>query len=129
MRKIYSLAQQVIVWLGPTADGSDDVMDGHAHVAQVYREHLRGIGLANSIETESGNFEDRIEEERMFLADDENWSSPYFRRVIDDVVMTYAPLIRDHRLQKWLSRVWFSRIWIIQELSLARDTVFVCGDR
>lgn len=120
MRKIYSLAQRVIIWLGPTAEGSDDVMDAHAHVAQIFWKYHRTIPMGN--QPALANLD-------RFVATDETWSLPDFQDTINEVVMIYAPLIQDHKLQKWLSRDWFSRIWVIQELSLSRDAVFVCGEK
>lgn len=126
MRKIYTMAQKVIVWLGPAADGSDDVMDAHTHAAMVWREHLQTtVAYPLSMEELAGTNDTEIL--GTYLSTDENWWLPCFQRIIDEVVMIYAPLIRAHKIQKWLGRVWFSRIWIIQELSLARDAVFVCG--
>ncbi|KAK1776760.1 heterokaryon incompatibility protein-domain-containing protein [Copromyces sp. CBS 386.78] len=123
MRKIYSSAQQVFIWLGPTADGSDDVMDAHAHVAEIFREHYETGAL--------GDHGDAPQQYLVahFIKCKGYWLQPSFQHFIDEVVRIYAPLIRDHKLQKWLSREWFSRVWVKQELSLSRDAVFVCGNK
>lgn len=120
MRKIYSLAHQVIVWLGPAADGSDDVMDAHARVALLSSEFHQEMPTG---------IQPTWQALRNFYAIEQNWSLPTFQRLVDNVVKIYAPLIGNRKIQKWLNRDWFSRIWVIQELTLSRDAVFVCGDR
>lgn len=82
MRKIYSLAHQVIVWLGPTADGSDDVMDAHDCVAQILQEFDQSASIPH------------------LLMGDKKWSLPSFQGVVKELVMIYAPLIRDNKIQK-----------------------------
>ncbi|KAK3402242.1 heterokaryon incompatibility protein-domain-containing protein [Sordaria brevicollis] len=120
MRKIYSTAARVVIWLGPAADGSDDVMEAHSRVWQIVREyHLPAHRQGQSLHDHLVNTLDH----------DGNLSLPNFQRFRDEVARIYDPLIRDQRAQRWIDREWFSRIWVVQELSLSRDAVFMCGDK
>lgn len=120
MRKIYSSLEQVVIWLGLAADGSDDVMEAHARLAQIVQEnHLFTLDKGKSLHTKLSKA----------LGDVEQTSLPNFQHVMNEVVRIYNPLVRHHKIPKWIDREWFSRIWVIQELSLARDAVFRCGDK
>lgn len=118
MAKIYSQAVQVLIWLGPAADGSNELMDGLV---------LAGEKAAAS----------DIEE----LLTEENW--PKFikwttgqeldddshRRPFEDLCSEILPSLELQPLKAWFLRHWFHRVWIVQEFCLAKDAVFMCGGK
>ncbi|KAK3317049.1 heterokaryon incompatibility protein-domain-containing protein [Apodospora peruviana] len=103
MGKIYASATQVLVWIGPAADGSDDVMNA----MRVSGQWARDAGL-----------ESYYARERFHLL------QPIISNVHPDDPTTIL-----QSLKHWFERTWFTRLWVVQEFCLCPDTVFVCGDR
>ena len=119
MPRIYSMAKQVLVWLGPAGQGSDDAMDFYAKVGEAIRE--RGLQhycssemmplLGAAVQTEDPG--------------DQLWQKL-------NTVQTLARQLLLPRLQAmvdWDRRPWFGRVWVVQEFCFGADPVFVCGDK
>lgn len=138
MGQIYSRAMKVLVWLGPAADGSDEVMDALAelgreyvrcgekvlgegyewsgHVHSFMRDHwttFRAISASSSEEEEQN----------------ENWEPGEVQNLFEKTLQTVIKLEKRNKIKKWYTRPWFTRIWTIQEFCLCEDTVFVCGSK
>ncbi|KAK0508999.1 hypothetical protein JMJ35_008370 [Cladonia borealis] len=115
MQELYKKAESAVVWLGPAAEDSDAAMDA-----------LDSLGKMAS---EEGIMDLR-------KADYINWPYPdpqgrrsAKQKLIDDLVeqdSTEYP----HRAFKLLSeRSYWTRVWIVQEVSVSREVIFVCGWR
>lgn len=114
MKDIYSSAHQVIVWLGPAADGSDKVMDAFAEIGQ---EFLDKIG-------------DHTSEEHLLSVGrliEENIEQPGVVAFLSKAFKVFLGLKRERSFTRWVERSWFTRVWTIQEFCLCSDTVFACG--
>lgn len=121
MGSVYSAASQVLVWLGPTADGSDGLMDAWQEVGQ----NARDFGLEGYMTPKGFRAMSAI----MRNEDPNDETTMRFQVLLQHTVSVFAPLLRDMALKAWFERPYFSRVWIIQEFCLCTDTVFVCGTR
>ncbi|KAJ4351201.1 uncharacterized protein N0V89_006540 [Didymosphaeria variabile] len=110
MKDIYEGAARVVVWLGAEADGSGDAF-----------RILRKLG------------EGRQAEDALAYRDAhrsmEQPPSGYVRfRTFCREEAARLPLgFNMQAIHKLTLRPWWQRIWVVQELALARDVVFVCG--
>jgi hypothetical protein len=99
MGDVYTYADQVVVWLGEAEDESNMALE-------------RMPSLADSF----------------WAIKDHGWGY----RNIDEIVSLGLPHPSD---PVWLAaimvfgRPWFQRLWIVQEIVLARHSIFVCGER
>lgn len=114
MKDIYSSAHQVVVWLGPAADGSDKLMDAFAEIGQGFFDKLGDHTTEEYLLSVRRLIEKNIEQPGVVA----------FLRQAYKVV--YA-LKRDGYFARWEKRPWFTRVWTIQEFCLCSDTVFACG--
>ncbi|SPJ84141.1 related to HET-6OR heterokaryon incompatibility protein (het-6OR allele) [Fusarium torulosum] len=121
MGRIYSRAEQVPAWLGPAGDGSDALMDGCRDIGQ----RARDLGLESYLTRERYHLLEPI-------ATNENPADEVtrnFQALFADTVDIFAPLLKKMVLRNWFGRPYFTRAWIVQELCLCTDTVFVCGTK
>ncbi len=119
MGSIYGKAEQVLVWLGPSSDDSDRVMDILERVGQ----EARDIGF--------GELHRRADFEALrhvLSGEDPN----------DPLTTRWQALLKRNRpdyircvdaMSAWIRRPWFKRVWVLQEFCLGRDTVFICGTK
>ncbi|CAG7557570.1 unnamed protein product [Fusarium equiseti] len=121
MGRIYSAARQVLVWLGPAADASDDLMDAWQDIGQKARD----FGLEGYMAPEGFHAMSAI----MRNEDPTDETTMRFQNLLKHTVDVFTSLLRDMVLKAWFERPYFSRVWIIQEFCLCVDTVFVCGTR
>lgn len=97
MRLVYKLAEQVIIWLGPSSQDSDLLMslaktlDIHASRTKDWEQEWKSIEVANG--------------------------GP----ATEVSCRAYAAL------EQLLARPYFRRVWILQEVASARSAVVVCG--
>ncbi|KAH6689611.1 trafficking PGA2-domain-containing protein [Plectosphaerella plurivora] len=115
MSKVYALADEVIVWLGPAADESDAVMDlwataGQEGVDWGYENYSISDGHARLIAALFGQ---------------DHLTDPDFVELLERTWSRAAPLAE--AINKWLQRSWFRRVWIVQEFALNARVVFACG--
>ena len=109
MGDIYSKAQRVLAWLGPTDDDSDKAMDLFPKLV----DHLQTLDQKqNEKNIEKGNHEMSIDDTTLMQT------------------LNSLPELEEtnkRALHKLFLRPFFSRVWTLQELALGRDSVIVCG--
>lgn len=105
MDKIYSLASQVVVWLGPEQDDS-------AFAVQFLSEW--GAKVELDWQT-NGLILDENEESNLWMTFESDETPPSWPRSFDAIFAL-------------LARSYFERLWIRQEISLANDAVIVVGN-
>lgn len=97
MRLVYKLAEQVIIWLGPSSEDIDLLM-----------------GLANTLDLHASRTKSWEQEwESIVVANGGPATDMFYRAYM--------------ALDELLARPWFRRVWIIQEVASARSAVVVCG--
>ncbi|KAM0268902.1 hypothetical protein ACHAQH_009862, partial [Verticillium albo-atrum] len=119
MGQIYSKASKAIVWLGPSADGSNEVMDCLQDIGQA----------AHDLDFESYFAMDKIHSLHSMLnnldpIDEVGWQ---FKALVDRGASAFEPLY--WAVSAWNKRPWFQRVWTIQEVGLCPDAVFQCGSK
>ena len=121
MGLIFAKAEQVLVWLGPAADGSDALMDAWQSVGQGGRD----FGMESYFTKERWSLLDTI----MSNADSLDPKTAEFQTLLRTAAETFAPLIAGYVLRCWFARPWFERAWTVQEFCLCPNTAFVCGTK
>ncbi|KAF4952510.1 hypothetical protein FGADI_6745 [Fusarium gaditjirri] len=121
MGNIYSAAKQVLVWLGPAQDGSDELMGAWQDIGQ----RARDFGLESCMNPQGYSLVSAWARNRN-PADE---TTIGFQDLLARTVAVFAPLLKQMALKKWFERPYFSRVWIIQEFCLCPETVFVCGSK
>ena len=115
MRRIYQLASQVLIWLGPSASGSDALLDLVTQIGQAVDD----LGLAevkmHSIQTMSnGELAETNEKLNMLFEEFEDLFPATFPRAAYEAFAT---------------RPWWRRVWIVQEIVLStNEPTFAVGD-
>ncbi|EMT69299.1 Heterokaryon incompatibility protein 6, OR allele [Fusarium odoratissimum] len=117
MRIIYSAAKQVLVWLGPAQDGSDELMGAWQDIGQKARD----FGLESYMNPQSYSLVSAWGRNKN-PADE---TAVGFQDLLARTVAVFAPLLKQMALKKWFERPYFSRVWIIQEFCLCPETIFV----
>ena len=121
MGSIYAQAEQVIVWLGPAADGSDSLMDAWNVVGQAAGDW----GLEGYYTRERWPELHRM----MNTPDPSDPKHAEFTALLQTAADTLIPLITANVLKHWFDRSWFARAWIVQEFCLCPNTAFICGTK
>lgn len=121
MGSIYSSATQVLAWLGPAQDGSDELMEAWQDIGQRARE----FGLESYMNPQSYYLISALGRNR----DPSDKTAVSFRSLLDSTVEAFAPLLKQMALKRWFERPYFSRVWVIQAFCLCPDTIFVCGTK
>ena len=103
MGDIYSLADRVVVWLGPERDNSANVLRLLSHLSsEIKVDYVMGR-MTPATSVSAVHFSDK------------GSSLPYS---IDDA----------RSIDTLISRPWFSRLWVWQEIGLARNNpIVICG--
>ena len=117
MARIYSKAEQVLVWLGPADQGSDEAMDFYAQVGCA----ITSAGLDNYCTRDLMPLLDAAVHTKD--PHDQLWQHT-------SSVQTLARRLLLPRLQAvadWDRRDWFGRVWVVQEFCVGADPLFVCG--
>lgn len=110
MGDIYSKAERVLAWLGPSDDDSDRAMS----LFPALVDHLQTLdNQQNEIDTKRSNYEMSID-----------------ATTLEQTLTTLPQLERNNKraLHKLFLRPYFSRVWTLQELALGNDSVIVCGN-
>ncbi|KAM5350266.1 hypothetical protein ACJ41O_006771 [Fusarium nematophilum] len=119
MDRIYSRAGEVLVWLGPSANDSDTLMDAWQTLGQ---EALR-LGL------DSFYTKERIALLLPIINNDNPADKTNMKfQALFDRSMTVIPSLMEP-VKHWFERPWFKRVWVVQEFCLCAKTVFVCGPK
>lgn len=126
MKDIYQDAGEVIAWLGPSKDGSDQLMDQITKFSAFFTSadpgtEVNPYGLDimpyyGWLLTEDGQQRTRAGTRMHYLA---------HLKISDDDGANFSKTA----LESFLNRSWWRRFWIIQEFSLARRLHFFCGER
>lgn len=105
MKKIYSNAELVFVYLGEEADGSDDIPSFYQNIYEVFRQCWKSHDpITNGELVRYPSYH----EFQSFGLPDKNHTVWEANRA-------------------FLRRPWFLRTWILQEAVLARKLLFICG--
>ncbi|KAM7194417.1 Heterokaryon incompatibility protein (HET) domain containing protein [Naviculisporaceae sp. PSN 640] len=104
MTDIYRLANQVIVWLGPSSSSSGKTVAALSQLGQQYISTMT-YAFVKSPDAPS-------------VLDGEREMNPVYALFEDD---TYKAI------EDLLTRPWFKRLWVVQEIQLARDAFVYCG--
>ena len=114
MGRIYSQADQVVIWLGEESLEINTLMDS---LKQLHREHINSGGQG-------------------WMPADARWLQlwlriqPALRRRPDLISHYVSPEDLQRRgLRALLDRPWFKRIWILQEVANARRAMVMAGSR
>ena len=103
MGDIYSLADRVVVWLGPERDNSANVLRLLSDLSSEIKVDFRTVTMTPATSVSAVHFSDK------------GSSLPYS---IDDA----------RSIDALISRPWFSRLWVWQEIRLARNNpIVICG--
>ncbi|KAH8731580.1 heterokaryon incompatibility protein-domain-containing protein [Phaeosphaeriaceae sp. PMI808] len=121
MGKIYSSAEEVLVWLGPAADGSDKLMDIFARVG----EDIHGWGIENYCNKDGV---DQLRKIALDTSDTDDQKIINFQTIRDKYKPVFDNPILD-AMVAFYKRPWFFRVWVVQEFGLGLDTFFVCGQK
>jgi hypothetical protein len=118
MSKIYRNAERVLVWLGPPADGSNELMDNLAVAAQKCKD----CGMEGTFTWATF---DQWQKWTIGLESD----ARLFRRPFRDLSKELLPLVDVRAMTAWFLRPWFHRVWTVQEFCLAKESILICGDK
>jgi hypothetical protein len=108
MKAIYQGAKEVIVWLGPAADESDRLFDALSLVGKKAFES-KFMQLDLSVKERDPEYIDTHDRLVKRLGQE----------------LTFPT----ENVRSFVNRPYWTRVWIVQELSLAREVVFVCGNK
>ncbi|KAE9374317.1 HET-domain-containing protein [Stipitochalara longipes BDJ] len=106
MTDIYRGADQVLIWLGPAADGSDQVMGWLQSTSQVCQKNLEDASSQINVHA-IATFANRFKN-------------------LDSSFLDGFPGAQYRNL---CHREWWSRTWVIQELCVPGKPIFVCGKK
>jgi ankyrin repeat protein len=104
MASIYSKAERIVIWLGPSTEETDLFMDAAAEFSKacLKQEHANWIPH---------------EEHWIYV-----WKSILNKRLYNKEAVCRG-------LESLLDRPWFKRIWVLQEVANARIADVVCGSK
>ena len=119
MSKIYGLAEQVLVWLGPAADDSDQLVELWKDISQAARD----LGIERYWTKEKVGLLRPISRDEVL---DQNDDMRHFRELIIRSLPRFRSLLKS--MVEWSSRPWFRRVWVVQEFAMPKKApVYVCG--
>jgi hypothetical protein len=125
MQRVYSQASRVIVWLGPPADGSDIAINA---LLAMRRFALRASGYVQegTSNVDMGSVPvDQSEQAMNDQAVAASFGRMFQKQVVSNINIPRFPI---DEVAKLLSREWWGRVWVWQELVMAKEVVFACGD-
>lgn len=120
MDHIYRNSEETLVWLGPAADGSDNLLDFFATVGAFAETHnmlvywtkarraefLAILSRADPNDAMTKKYHDFCKRTAQF----------FNRNIFDALIALYK-------------RPWFSRTWVVQEFSLPTRVTLLCGHK
>lgn len=102
MGRIYSKAEEVVIWLGEADDNTDKAMD---HIAEIMHAANLASSASPSLDNSFRSWADIL---AAFLA-----------RPDSDVCLTALAVL--------FTRQWWTRVWTVQEVGMARRATVHCG--
>lgn len=120
MGDIYTRCERVVVWLGPGTRRSDELF---AFTSEICSEGVLGRVMGPHV----GHFPKVYEAvvDPNVEVDDETVRED--REDVLRLVRRFGARYPLHGVADVLGRPWFNRLWVIQEICLAPDVVFVCS--
>ncbi|OCK82928.1 HET-domain-containing protein [Lepidopterella palustris CBS 459.81] len=119
MKSIYEKAKCVLVWLGPAAEGSNQVIDCLERIGRKAEDlGLTGMPRKQLIEVSKNpdDMSNRIITTKL-------------NRLYESIDGWFYDQFPVEPYQAFVTRGWWSRFWVVQELSVAQEVVFWCGKR
>ena len=115
MKSIYESASEVIVWLGPSANNSDLVMDFLAELGKQACE----LGLPEQIPQGGISWPESPADERLQA----------LRRTFNQFMKRAGPMTLIDAYSAFVQRDWWKRVWVAQELAVAKKPIFLLGNK
>ncbi|KAM5356641.1 hypothetical protein ACJ41O_003287 [Fusarium nematophilum] len=123
MSRVYRQAAQVLIWLGTSADGSDEAMRGIA----AYGKEASDAGILNLKLEHFSAWPDVGEDEELVRTRDkllELMKKAADAEGDDSRVDDRLPRVAFANLTR---RSYFTRVWVRQEITLAQNAAVICG--
>lgn len=120
MSHIYRAAEEVLVWLGPAVNHSDNFMD----VWKTVGARAEYWDMLNKYTQDSFPNLQRI----LNRIDPNDPKTIEFTRMVQGVMPMFTLDVLEG-LVAWYQRPWFKRVWVLQEFSLADRVSFVWGKK
>lgn len=105
MREIYKLARDVVVWLGPEKEDSTAALS--------FIKQKMDIRVRDAQVSSTGFFW---------------WGTSEMAKIEEDVRVG-ASISHWKAVNRLFKRAWWGRTWVVQEVFLAREIIFMCGHK
>lgn len=125
MTLIFQQAAEVLVWLGPEADDSDEVVDILADIGQEAEALNCPDGVYHALRRSRDVPPEAEDAEDGAKSPEDTAFNRFVERLSGKIPTkrTFPPAATD----AFIARPWWTRIWVIQEVCVASNLVFVCG--
>ena len=120
MGQIYRNAEEVLVWLGPAENNSDNFMDLFGKIGR----WAKNWGMMDCYSKE--NIQELFAVAYNYNKDDKRTIE--FQEYCDSVVSEFGQRTLA-AWRAWYQREWFTRVWVVQEYALGSTVILVCGDK
>jgi hypothetical protein len=123
MAKIYKTASQVIVWLGPAGEGSDNAIDALTEIGrEAERFHFDRTIYSKMSDPSIWEVDDPVDDRGVSM---KSFLDKISGQSSESGQGTFSPV----ELEALTKRLWWSRVWVLQEMLLASTATFACGYR
>ncbi|KAM7218660.1 Heterokaryon incompatibility protein (HET) domain containing protein [Rhypophila decipiens] len=142
MREVFQKAETVYHWLGPEADDSDFLLDWAAEFGrEAFRADMLGFAAMSPNEQQecllrclADNRPDlapKIISQSPFLSDMSftHKAAPFLVQLAIQDPPDLSSTQMNKAMEAFLRRSFFQRLWIVQELAISRNSMFLCGSR
>ncbi|KAF2251365.1 hypothetical protein BU26DRAFT_563307 [Trematosphaeria pertusa] len=134
MVSVYETAHMVAAWFGPSRDDSDFLLDQMAALGKKIL-NAGGERFLHSALDEYLTPLYWVQERFLSAIDIDDTAAPCQSNALADLLAKIV--VKDDPtstipwtpLREFLSREWWHRIWVVQEFVVARDVIFICGNR
>jgi len=115
MRSIYDSATCVLIWLGPTANDSDCIMNLISTIGQqCFDLNLPELDSSgNQVWPDPSTYERRLK----------------LRETLNELLNREGHLKIVKAFGAFCERRWWKRVWAVQELAVAQRVTFICGPK
>ncbi|KUJ21868.1 HET-domain-containing protein [Mollisia scopiformis] len=117
MRRTYSNASRVLIWLGEASKEIDP--ESKLSCSHIFMKHLQGMAA---------------EIRELHAAGKAGKTSPLHRQLLADIfawkqsgMMTTTPLLES--FFDFVDWPWWARLWVVQEASFAKSAVLICSEQ
>ena len=133
MLQIYRKAAKVLVWLGPSADDSDFIMDGFQDLGEdaltTGLPYFDGQELLEAIEVAYRAMYPLNHFKSPPIGQPGTFEEMMFRRFYGKNRCKIEEIFPPPAVEAFLRRTWWKRVWVLQEFCVARSVSFMCGDK